>query len=66
MNKPLARAHAALQALARPERPAAGVKARIENTGPQATVYIYDEIGGFGVQAAELVPELAALDVDRI
>ena len=69
---PLARAHAQLQALARPARPEATVKASAEVTGtgadgePLATVFIYDEIGGFGISAAQLVPQLAALDAAEI
>lgn len=66
--KPLARAHAALQALARPqvqiERPQPGYL--LAATADTATVHIYDEIGGFGVLASELVPELAALEVAEV
>lgn len=65
--KPLARAHAALQALARPERPQINdAKYHVAAAANTATVHIYDEIGGWGVQASELVPELAALDVGEI
>lgn len=34
--------------------------------GSEATVYLYDEIGFWGVTAAEFVQQLAALDVDTI
>jgi ATP-dependent protease ClpP protease subunit len=67
--KPLARAHAALQALARGDRPntyGLSEKWTISAAGNQATVHIYDEIGGFGVSASELVPELAALNVEEV
>lgn len=67
MNELLARTHARLSALARPNTPAparAGV--RIENAANTATVYVFDEIGYYGVSAAELVPALRALDVPAI
>ena len=65
--KRLARAHAALQALDHPQPQARRpVEARITATATAATVHIYDEIGGFGVLASELVPELAALEVAEI
>ena len=42
--------------------------ARIEQAGREATVYIYDVIGGDwgGVGARDFVPQLVALDVDTI
>ena len=67
MNKPLARAHAALQALARPERADhASANWKVQASADVAVVHIYDEIGGFGIQASELVPELAAVEAPEI
>jgi ATP-dependent protease ClpP protease subunit len=67
MNKPLARAHAALQALARPERADhTSANWKVHATAESAVVHIYDEIGGFGVSASELVPELAGLDAPEV
>jgi ATP-dependent protease ClpP protease subunit len=61
----------AAQALATTNRPAGGAARpgtyRIDNADTDtATVYIYDEIGGAGIWAAALVPQLAALKASRI
>jgi ATP-dependent protease ClpP protease subunit len=68
MSKPLARAYAALRAAARPDVPSRErvVKARVENAVDTATVYIYDELGGWGIWASELVPQLDALEASEI
>jgi ATP-dependent protease ClpP protease subunit len=43
-----------------------GAPAAPENTSREADVYIYDEIGGWGVYASEFINQLASLDVDQI
>jgi ATP-dependent protease ClpP protease subunit len=64
----LARAYAALRAAARTDVPSRerAVKARLENAADTATVYIYDELGGWGIWASELVPQLDALEASQI
>lgn len=64
----LARAHGHLAALARDgRRPAGhGVDCKVETAPDTAVIYIFEEIGLFGVWAAELVPLLAALDVAEL
>jgi ATP-dependent protease ClpP protease subunit len=53
------------------QRPAAQAptqrpRARVENVGTTAQVWLYEEIGGFGIWAADLVPALAQLQADQI
>lgn len=69
MMKPLARALTTLAALASARQPRAATgerKFRLEAAADTATIYIYEEIGGWGVWASELAPEIAALDVAEI
>lgn len=71
MHDLLARVHATLGAV-----PRTGVQAlfpaarpsthRIEATTAEATVWVYDAIGDFGVSAAELVPAIEALTAPAI
>jgi ATP-dependent Clp protease, protease subunit len=41
-------------------------KARVENKVDEATLYLYDEIGFWGVDAGEFVKDLQAIDADVI
>ncbi|MDN5857142.1 MAG: Clp protease ClpP [Pseudonocardia sp.] len=68
MTKPLARALTTLSALAavRPARAGLGCPLRLETAADTATVYIYEEIGGWGIWASDIVPEIAELDVAEV
>lgn len=41
-------------------------KSRIENKADEATLFLYDEIGFWGIEAGEFVAELQAIDADVI